>query len=859
MRQNFKIFLSIPMLLCFMAVSGQEFSEVQRNSNGTIGFARLVPVANYKISDGLNFLKSTLKSGPEDSWAETSKTNDQLGMSHIKYQQFYKGVKVENAEYMLHEKSGSIEVMNGDYQIVKLKTVKPRLTAEDGLKAAMKYMKADRYMWQEVSMEKLIKEQSKDPSATYYPKAELVISRDFLKGGRTFLLAWKYRIFSSLPADALEVFIDAGTGEVIRTGSLICKTNAAATAQTIFSGTVGITSDLFAAGSYRLQEVRNGVTISTQNLNNLDWWQTANATDFVNSSTNFTSAGWGTYAANRSALDAHWAFEKVFDYWQTVHGRFSIDNNGLPIRGYTHMNSPSLGPDNAAWVTGAHYMVFGDGTNPNKPYVALDIVGHEMGHGITEFTANFAYVAGQESAALHEGFSDIWGACLENWVAPGSSTKNPWLLGQEVVTAPVTCLRNMQNPKDLNANLFGPDTYGGQFWDAANPAHMNALVLDRWFYLLSQGGSGTNDLGNAYNVPGVTIAKARLIAYRAEALYLTSSANYSAVRNATIQAARDLYGISSCEVAAVIKAWFAVGVGGNYPSISTLFITGTGVVCGTSQTYTLNSTSGTVPADAITWELRAPVVGSGYTLPFQNICTITPNGNQVTLNKIANGNVVLVARVANCPNPAVASKEITFGVSGIANNGAFAPNNPNQWYTTLTSTVHFTPGTTTAISMANPGNNTYTFTRQSAGSSSNSSLIYWANGNVGVVFTPPVNSSSKINLSVQTSNICGTAGNPLVFYYTGPPIYRMTVSPNPVRDVLTLKLSDESLNDMQRNMERINSIEIVDKAGVVVLKKVNVGIEKNIRIDLSQLIPDVYTVVVRYNKGGEQHKISLIE
>lgn len=294
------------------------------------------------------------------------------------------------------------------------------------------------------------------------------------------------------------------------------------------------------------------------------------------------------------------------------------------------------------------------------------------------------------------------------------------------------------------------------------------------------------------------------------------------------------------------------------PCATSLSLTGNGVVCGTSQTYTLNIGSGTMPPELITWELRAPVVGSGYTLPLQNVCTMTTGYHAATLTKVANGNVVLLAKMNGCQYLST-SKQVTFGVPGMANNGAYSPGNSNQWYTTLTSTVHFTPGTTAAISMANPGNNTYTFTRLSAGSSANSSLVYWSNGNVGVVYTPPVNSNSRINLSVQTSNICGTTSGPLVLYYNGPAVFRMSVSPNPVQDVLTLQLSDESLNEIKREKERINSIEVVNKTGLIVLKKVNVGVEKTIRVDVSQLKSDLYTVVVHYNKGAEQHQISIVK
>lgn len=296
--------------------------------------------------------------------------------------------------------------------------------------------------------------------------------------------------------------------------------------------------------------------------------------------------------------------------------------------------------------------------------------------------------------------------------------------------------------------------------------------------------------------------------------------------------------------------------GGTNPCSTYLVLSGNGLVCGTSQNYTLTVGSGPMDPGLITWSLQAPVIGSGYTLPFQNVCTMTTAGNQATLTKVANGNIWLVAKVNGCPYLAT-SKEVTFGVSPIANNGAYAPNISNQWYTTITSTVHFTPGTLTAISMANPSNNTYTFT-QSAGSSSNASVVYWGNGNVGASFARPVNSSSHINLSVQTSNACGTSGSTLVLYYNGTPLFRSVVSPNPVSDVLTLQYDDQSLSDMKKLNDRIKSVQIISKSGLVVLKKTGLLTGKRVSIDVSGLRPDIYTLVINYATGTEQHKISVI-
>ena len=100
--------------------------------------------------------------------------------------------------------------------------------------------------------------------------------------------------------------------------------------------------------------------------------------------------------------------------------------------------------------------------------------------------------------------------------------------------------------------------------------HKNSGVFNFWFYLLSVGGTGTNDFGTTYNVSGITIQKAARIAYRAEQFYFPPSATFQVARTATLQAAADLYGFGSVEMRAVAQAWRAVGLGEAAPVVGGL-------------------------------------------------------------------------------------------------------------------------------------------------------------------------------------------------------------------------------------------------------------------------------------------------
>jgi len=117
----------------------------------------------------------------------------------------------------------------------------------------------------------------------------------------------------------------------------------------------------------------------------------------------------------------------------------------------------------------------------------------------------------------------------------------------------------MSNPKSsLAYEGCHPTKYQGQCWSSSGEMHCNSTVLSYWFYLLSQGGSDNNE-GIVYNVTGIGIDKAQQIAY-STLLDLYPTANYSTARNASIQAAINLYGACSREVVNVTNAWYAVGI-----------------------------------------------------------------------------------------------------------------------------------------------------------------------------------------------------------------------------------------------------------------------------------------------------------
>lgn len=278
--------------------------------------------------------------------------------------------------------------------------------------------------------------------------------------------------------------------------------------------------------------------------------------------------------------DIHWGMQKTLDFYQSKFGRNSFDDNGHIVINLAFPPKDKLMfsnmPNNASaqHTFEPYYMCYGwgDGDLMN-PVVGLDVMAHEFTHMVTGFNGNGGLDYKLESGALNESFSDIMAMGVMQYTF---GTCN-WSIGADImVSAPN--MRSMSNPKNsANANgdtLKGaqPDTYKGQCWSyvpasidtAGIVVHRNSGVQNYWFYLLSEGGSGTNDYHQTYTVSGIGITKALDISFRNLLFYLAPNATFEDSRNGSIQAAIDLYGKDSQEHQSVANAWHAVGVGDKY-------------------------------------------------------------------------------------------------------------------------------------------------------------------------------------------------------------------------------------------------------------------------------------------------------
>jgi Zn-dependent metalloprotease len=240
-------------------------------------------------------------------------------------------------------------------------------------------------------------------------------------------------------------------------------------------------------------------------------------------------------------------------FYANVFARNSVDGFGMRLNSYVHYGRRF---DNAFWD--GQEMVFGDGDGRLFAdfTLALDVIGHELTHGVTQTTAALLYH--NQSGALNESISDVFGSLIKQWSKNQTAEDADWLIGVEIFTPGFTgdALRSMKDPghaydnptmgKDPQpAHMRGyvelPDTARGD----NGGVHINSGIPNKAFYLVA-----TNIGGNAWQTPGH-------IWY--ESLKASNpTTDFSDFAQTTVSKAAQLYGVDA--QGAVQDAWEQVGI-----------------------------------------------------------------------------------------------------------------------------------------------------------------------------------------------------------------------------------------------------------------------------------------------------------
>lgn len=199
--------------------------------------------------------------------------------------------------------------------------------------------------------------------------------------------------------------------------------------------------------------------------------------------------------------------------------------------------------NNAGW--NGSQMVYGDGDGTNFIEFSgeLDVVGHELSHGVTDATSDLIYQ--NESGALNEAFSDIMGTAIEYYYGTGN-----WTIGEDI-TPGANGIRNMADPGEDGDPSHYADRYTGTSDNGG--VHWNSGIANHWFYLLVNGGQNASpSRASGTNVQGIGLAAAEQIAYKGFTA-LPATANFCAARAGTIA-------VAGAKAANVADGWDEVGV-----------------------------------------------------------------------------------------------------------------------------------------------------------------------------------------------------------------------------------------------------------------------------------------------------------
>lgn len=437
---------------------------------------------------------------------------DEFGYTHFRLQQIVNGIKVYGADQTIHlNKQNQVTSYLGQF-IPELEQKNLPTTPQISVQTAKKIATND------------LKIKDRDAST----KTELWI----YPFKHSFYLAYEVKISTIYPKPGYwHYYINGIDGKIIHKYDAIQPIKGDGKGVLGDKKTFEITCDETGKPCFLYDQTR-GKGIKTHDAQNKNYNDRSLPGPLISSpSTTFNEP---------AGVDAHTYLSKSYDYFKDHFGRNSYDNKGTTIISSVHVGNQW---NNAAW--NGKYILFGDGDGQlfGNFAAGLDVSTHELTHAITETTARLQYWG--EPGALNESISDIFAVMVDP----------DWLIGEDIYTPniPNDALRSIKDPTQFKQ----PDHYRNRYigFEDNGGVHINSGINNKAAYLLMDGGTH-----HGITVDKIGKQKTALIYYRTLTHYLTSSSNFSLMRQAAIQAAKDLYGENSTEVNAVVKAYDAVGI-----------------------------------------------------------------------------------------------------------------------------------------------------------------------------------------------------------------------------------------------------------------------------------------------------------
>jgi Zn-dependent metalloprotease len=525
-------------------VSEAEAAQTQAASPGDVGDDHR-EIALQRLEERLAARGIDARRDLEVIRAET----DDLAMSHVRVQQTVKGVPVFGGQAIVHlDADGETFAVTDDLvgDIDRALDTTPSLDAREAAEIVVNDYTCPTCLTAEPAVDLWVLRRGEDKRDRHARAAV----RDHLVY-RVQLQRLDGTSDTAMPV----VFIDAKNGrKVWEYDNLQTATGVGMGLYTTYHVSMQ-TYKPATSSLYHLQDLNRKVGTFTRN-------GTENELYTVTDNDNIWTSAW-----QNPAVDAHFGAEMALDYFRGFFGRNGIDGAGGPT--YV-MSNDGVTPlfaqvinygtnvNNAMWTGDHAWYGNGDGSL-FSPLVTLDIVGHELTHGVTQNTAGLIYAG--ESGALNESMSDVFGAMIERYTR--TEDANTWRIGEQCYT-PATAgdaMRHMDEPYNGTSNGYighDPDHWTVRYTGTIDNSgvHSNSGIGNKAFYLAAKGGS--HRLGGS--MTGIGAQEAAGIWYRALTQYMTASTDYHGARKATLNAASALHGAGSTQRAVVQKAWSLVGV-----------------------------------------------------------------------------------------------------------------------------------------------------------------------------------------------------------------------------------------------------------------------------------------------------------
>lgn len=358
-------------------------------------------------------------------------------------------------------------------------------------------------------------------------------------------------------------------------GTILAQSDAlhslAGTGKSQYSGKRTIDTSLI-GGVYKMIDTSRGKGGANGGLAVLDMNHGSGISGTVYSNTvntwgdglNYNGGSTSNANGQTAAVDAMWGLRNFWDLMKNTQGWQGMDGNNTASYIGVHVNTAF---ENAYYDDTCKCMLIGDGGAMFKQLGSLDIIGHELAHGVTNATAGLG--SGTEAGALNEGTSDITGQMVEAYANAGGkgnvipNSGNDWLIAK-TISKTGTPLRYMYKP---SKDGHSPDAWSNKM--GTMDIHYASGPINRMFYFLAKGSSASasSDYYSAFltkaplAMVGIGNDKAYKIWFRALTTKFTYTTNYADAQVKCVAAATDLYGANSREVIAVKRAFAAINVG----------------------------------------------------------------------------------------------------------------------------------------------------------------------------------------------------------------------------------------------------------------------------------------------------------